>query len=425
MTAIKDLLHGAGDILPSLDWILFIAVFIVSFLFARSAWSFWREETWKHGMDWIDFEIKVPREVLKGPKAMEQFFQTIYSLQNKPGSFLKKWWSGEVCRWYVIDLVGVNNELHIFFRLTSRLSEAVQGILYAQYPDIEIVETEDYLATKMWKSYDELSEAGYEIFGNELMQTESNAISINTYSEHESDQGDEKGRIIDPFAVLLELIHNLGKDEQILVQYIIQPDVHKHWVHGAEHMIEEIRNRTQEVGKDKSGNAMVKFRFRTPGEEDVIRRIEDKLEKGNFETTIRYMHLAPKATFNFNIGYRGIQTFFNQFRHDKQTLERNGKTMTKAEWYYYPWIFHNWRSRVYRRKFYAEYMRRFLPEESFVGKLYNSYFWRLCFGHRPMVLSAEELATLVHIPTNVVLTQATMERIESKRLPAPSGLPGT
>jgi hypothetical protein len=74
--------------------------------------------------------------------------------------------------------------------------------------------------------------------------------------------------------------------------------------------------------------------------------------------------------------------------------------------------------------FYDEIIHRFLPEETFAGKLYNSYFWQWCFWHEFCLLSAEEMATLFHIPTNVVLTQSTMERIESKRLPSPTNLPG-
>ena len=136
------------------------------------------------------------------------------------------------------------------------------------------------------------------------------------------------------------------------------------------------------------------------------------------------MYISPKEIYNYNIGYRGIQTFFNQFRHDKQVLERNIHVQTKGEWYYFPWIFPNVRLYWKRHAFYDEFFNRFLPEERFAGKLYYSYFWVWCFWHRPMPLSSEELATLFHIPTNVVLTQAAMERIESKRLSPPSNLPG-
>ena len=98
--------------------------------------------------------------------------------------------------------------------------------------------------------------------------------------------------------------------------------------------------------------------------------------------------------------------------------------MTKSEWYYFPFIFPDTHLYWKRYAFYDEYMQRFLPLDLFAGKLYHSYFWAWCFGHRPMPLSSQELATLFHIPTNVVLTSPMFERVESKRLPSPSNLPG-
>ncbi len=417
---------GIWELIKALDWLFAILLFILCFYIFRSAWGFWREESYKNSramLPWVFFEIKVPREVLKGPKAMEQFFQSIGALKNGPKGFGKKWWEGEVCRWHVIDIVGTNNSVRFYVRTSSRISEAFAGLLYAQYPEIEIVESEDYFPKEFPATYNELSDQGYEIWGNELFQTHNPAISIRVYSEFEQESGDEKGRIIDPFSTLLELIGNLKPDEKLLIQFVIVPDIHHHWEHGADHLLEKYRDTTQQIGHDNEGKPQYKFRFRTPAEESTIKRIEDKLERANFETTIRYMYLAPKGIFNFNVGYRGVQTFFNQFRHDKQTLERNYEVMTKTEWYYFPWFFNGTRGYYRRKVFYDEFKNRFQPEETIAGKLYNSYFFKWCFHHKPCILSSEELATLIHIPTNVVLTQSTMDRIESKRLATPSNLP--
>src|SRR3989344_4687471 len=390
----------------------------------------WREEVYKSGhklLPWVYLEIKVPREILEGPKAMEQFFAALRPLANFPSSLVKKWWEGEVPRWHTIDIIGKNNEVRFFMRVSSKISAAIEGLLHAHYPDIEILTVEDPLVKEFPATYEEVSAQGYDIFANELYQTHSSAFSIRTYSEFEEESGDEKGRIIDPFSVLLELIGGLKPQEILLVQYILFPgdQKHAHWKHEAEHILDTLRDTTQQVGTDKEGKPQYRFRFRSPGEEGVIKRLEEKREKGSFEAYIRYLYVSPKEIYNYNVGYRGIQTFFNQFQHDYQSLERNLGVQTKGEWYYFPWVFPNKRLHWKRVAFYDEIIHRFLPEETFAGKLYNSYFWQWCFWHKFVLLSAEEMATLFHIPTNVVLTQSTMERIESKRLPSPTNLPGT
>ena len=411
-----------------IDWLLYVIACAISFALFWSAWKFWREERYKSTkklIPWVFLEIKVPREVLKGPKAMEQFFQALSKLANRPATFLKHYWDGEVTRWTVIDVIGRNNEVRFFMRTSYRYAAAVEGLLYSNYPEIEINTTTDPLLD-FPDSYQELKDNGYEIFGNELYQTASKIISIRTYNEFEQEHGDEKGRIIDPFAVLLELIGGLQPSEMLLMQYVLVPDTHEeHWAHMYEEQLESLRNTTQQLGTDKEGNPQYRFRFRTPGEEGVIKRLEEKREKGSFEAYIRYLYVSPKEIYNYNVGYRGIQTFFNQFQHDYQSLERNLGVQTKGEWYYFPWVFPNKRLHWKRVAFYDEIIHRFLPEETFAGKLYNSYFWQWCFWHKFVLLSAEEMATLFHIPTNVVLTQSTMERIESKRLPSPTNLPGT
>ena len=423
-----------GDFLNFLsrfDWIIYVVIFAVSVPFMYSCWMFWRQEVYKHSrklLPWKYLEIKIPREILKGPKAMEQFFAALWPLRNAPSGPYKKYWEGEIPRWHVIDIIGKNKEVRFFVRVSFAISTALQGFLYAQYPDVEIFEVEDPLPKEFPATYRELEDQGYEIFGNELYQTQSPAISIRTFSEFEQESGDEKGRIIDPFAVLLELISNLKPSEMLLIQYVLMPDDQKHgrnnWRDEAKKILETLQNTTQQLGHDKEGNPQYRFRFRTPGEEGVIKRIEEKLERPTFETTLRYMYIAPKAEYNYNVGYRGIQTFFNQFQHDRQKLHRNLAIMTKSEWYYFPFIFPDTHLYWKRYAFYDEYMQRFLPLDLFAGKLYHSYFWAWCFGHRPMPLSSQELATLFHIPTNVVLTSPMFERVESKRLPSPSNLPG-
>ena len=405
------------------SWILYVIAFFVLFFLAKSAWMFWREEVYKSKLNWALLEIKVPREVLKGPKAMEQFFAALFGLKNEAESFKEAWWNGEITRYHSFEIVGMNNEARFFIRTPKVLQKAVEGIFYAQYPEIEMVEVEDYW-DKLPASYQEAFQQGYEIFGAEAKMEQSPAFPIKTYIQFEEETGDEKGRIVDPLAVLLEMIHNLKPEEMIFVQYIVQPDAKQHWHHDAAHQMKVLQATSRQSGVDDKGQPLVRFRFRTKDEEEAMEMIEGKMRRATFETSVRYFHMAPQKIFNVNIGYRGLRSYFWQFNNNRQQFDQNAPIMSRTEWYFWPFIFHKVRGYYRRVKLYQETRERFLPEETFAGKLYNSIIpWRFCFSHKMCILTSEELATLFHIPTNVVLTQSSMERIESKRLSPPSQLP--
>ena len=64
-----------------------------------------------------------------------------------------------------------------------------------------------------------------------------------------------------------------------------------------------------------------------------------------------------------------------------------------------------------------------MPEEGFLGQLFSSALLSWDFQRKTPVLNTEELATIYHLPTHEVLTSPMIERVESKTLGAPAGLP--
>src|SRR3989344_5647862 len=77
----------------------FWAFFILFPLF-KSTWIFWRNEWFEHSKEFktILLEIKIPREVLKSPAAMEQVLMGIHQLRNTAGDLREIWLDGEVTR---------------------------------------------------------------------------------------------------------------------------------------------------------------------------------------------------------------------------------------------------------------------------------------------------------------------------------------
>ena len=410
--------------------------FYGTFALARSALMFWREENYKHNINWILLEIKIPRETTRGPKAMEQFFAGIYNLANSPNGPKETFVDGEITRWYSFEIVGENQTTRLFARLPRPQRHPFESTFYAHYPDVEIVEaTEDYI-TKYPATYQELQKQGKELYGLEIMPDPKKghvSLPLRSYEEFENKVGDEKGRIMDTMAGVIEIIGKLKPDEVMWVQFLTIPDTKFHWLRDAEDIVEEMKASTQggkSEGERGSKNAPdIRFRFRTQGEEKNLKRLEEKKGKAVYETFFRAIYFAPENIYNRDLPNRGLFGWMSQFAssNDKyiQKVAKNNKVRTKVDRDAFPYLYPQRRLFLKRVKIYEEYRRRFIPDEWFVGKLWNSALpLNYCFFHKPLFLSAEELATFFHVPTNVVMTATTMERIESKKLSPPSNLPG-
>ena len=295
---------------------------------------------------------------------------------------------------------------------------------YAQYPDIEIYETEEDYIDAYPKTYQELKAKGFEMYGLEIAQSKNRAYSLRTYTDYETKVGDEKGRIIDPMASIVEIIGRLKPDETVWLQFEAIPDTIGAWIKDADHIIKKMKETSPGEHQSKDSSTPFRLRFRTQGEEKTLERVEDKKGKAIFETTIRCIYFAPKAIFNQDLPNRGVFGYIAQLNDDDQRVKKVNRVRTKVEWEGFPPLIFRFRRLFWKRvAMYDEYRKRFIPAKTIVGKILNSYWLRLCFFHEPMILSSAELATMFHIPTNVVLTAATMERIESKKLSAPSNLP--
>jgi len=405
-----------------LEPILYIVFFLIAFGLAQSAWLYWRQVGYKGRVHWTIMEIRVPREVLRGAKAMDQFLTSLWGLLNLRWGVKETWFDGEITRWFCFELVGSNQMTRLFVRFPTPLKHMFISMFFAAYPEVELMECDDYV-NELPPTYAELKERNMELYGLEIYTKKADAYPIQSYNDYEKPTGDEKGRILDPIASVLEIVSKLKPEETIWVQLLCAPDVIGDWSWKPEavKILDKFKNPVDEA--HSGGTGAIRFRFRSPGEDEVIKRIDDKKSKLCFETIIRMLYVAPKSIYNHNTLYRGIFGFFQQFKNEYQIFKKNFPTRTKSEWFLFPFVFPARRLKWKRKVLFDEYRRRFFPEETLMGRIANSHLLNWCFFHHTSIFSAEELATMFHIPTNVVLTQSAMERIESKRLPSPSNLP--
>ncbi|MEK7162425.1 MAG: hypothetical protein AAB730_01030, partial [Patescibacteria group bacterium] len=163
---------------------------------------------------------------------------------------------------------------------------------------------------------------------------------------------------------------------------------------------------------------------RTPGETEIMKKIEGKATKNAFETMVRYIYLAPQETFSIVLPYRGLRISFQQFAiPNSNHFDVNYRTWTRAWMWEAPYLFTKRVAAGRKARIWDYYRNRRLPPGTFMGKLAQFHIFTSTFTQRISLLNTEELATLWHLPTEAVLTQPILQRIEAKKLGPPAGLP--
>jgi len=143
-------------------WIFWVLLFSSLYL-----WLSYIQEFYKRSIPYIMLELRIPREVRKSPRAMEQVFMSIHGLRNSPNDIAEKWWEGEVTLWFSCELVSFGGDIHFYMRIPKKHRNLIEAALYAQYSDIELAEvTEDYIH-RLPATVKELRQNNYELFGNE------------------------------------------------------------------------------------------------------------------------------------------------------------------------------------------------------------------------------------------------------------------
>lgn len=414
---------GLGPIFGALAPILWVVLPAVFFFFFKDFWLFWRQSIYKSAIRWYFLEMRIPSEEKRGPRAMEQFFNALYGLRNKADNFAEKFWDGEVTRWFSFEIVGKEGELRFYIRTPDRLRAAMEALLYAQYPDIELAEVEDY-TKELPPTIPEVRALGLRVWGNELKLQNPAPYPINTYVDFENlVPGDE--RIIDPISVILEIVGKLGPRERIWMQFLVKPSMTP-WHLEGEKIVEEIKQKAGFREMLRDGKPSFAFRTLSPIEEDTMKAISRKIDKPGFDTLTRYLYIAPLEGFNYDLPKRGILSYFMQYRNETLNyLGNNVSVRTDVSWRNVPYMFPNRRLKSRERKIYYKYQHRLFPEEAFVGRLseFNIFSPRLKKKESVCILNSEELATLFHPPTEAVLTAPVLERVESRRVSPPSYIP--
>ncbi len=423
-------------------------LFAILFPITQSTWLFWKQEKYKEETQFILVELRMPREVRKSPKAMEQILSAVHALRNYAGDFGEIWIDGEVTRWYSLEMVSFGGEVHFYMRFYKKQRDLIEAAFYSYYPDLEIVDAEDY--TKRFpKNVGELYQRGYDMWGSELVLSKKDAYPIKSYLDFEAVEEEKQ---YDPISLALEVLGKIKKEEVIAVQILLEPADPK-WKDKFKDLVEQLRLKEDPKkkksggssyerkiefegilphfpiqkageGKDSEFGGFTKSFLRTPGETDVLKAIEENLSKPAFETVIRFIYMSPKELYYDTFPRRGIMGIFNQYASaDLNSFVRNEAMSTRTKIWHWPHIAPVTRNEYKKQRLLMDYHRRELPHHTFMGKFLTSHWFNWNFHSRKFILTNRSIATIFHPPTFLVLTAPHLKRVDSRKMSPPSGLP--
>lgn len=384
-------------------------------------WSIWL--THLGHREFIFLAIDVPKENEQSLKAVEQIFATL-SGPHQNFTFKETYWDGELQTKYSLEIHCKGGYTQFIIMCEKKARDFVESTIYAQYPDAEITEIEDY--TKNYPHH--FPDKNMEMWGVEMKKTTDDIYPIRTYRmfEHTMTQ-----TFADPMSALLELLSNLHPGEELCMQLVLTPINHK-WPDKFKKQIAKVVGakvkhskywhdyltdaplKVLELShdiifggvesakkKDNDGppNMML---YLTPGEQAILTAMQEKAAKIAYHVKFRFMYVAPKEfKWHRSTITRGMFGAIKQFN----TLDMNGfkpdtHTATRAEY-----MFSDYRKAIKQRHLMHYYKDR--DNDA---------------GGQGMILNIEELATIWHFPTIGVSAPGIISA-EAKKGTPPRSLP--
>ncbi len=393
-------------------------------------WIFWR--LWVYHiyvaylktLNWIVLEVKVPANIEKTPKSMEQVFAAVYGIYSFGFRLFQIYLEGHLREdWISFELVGFAGGVHFYIRTPAMYKSILESAIYAQYPDAEVHQVPDYMDIYPRT----LPNKTYDIWGTDYHLIRNDAYPIKTYEEFEENIDERR---LDPIAAITEVMSKLKNDEMIAIQIFVSPtgpDTGYDWKAESEAVRDKLAGRKkatppsfaaavweffanffkaphtypewagQEEKKDESGRLL----NMTGGERDVMEAIEKKISKLGFETNIRFIFVDRRDSFTrSHIG--AVMATFHQFTaQNLNGFRPNVDTFTIIRGNVK--LFKNTRMWYRKRRMWETFKRLYWPK-------------------RTSILNTEELATLYHFPS-IVVEAPLLRRLGAKKGEPPAGLP--
>lgn len=311
------------------------------------------------GLKYVMLEIKLPREINKSPQAFEYVANAI--LQG--GGIGKPYhvrWLGALPAMSSLEIASIEGTIHFYIRIQTKFRSLIEANLYAQYPNIEVVEADDYTKliryehnkkdVSMWgssfvlsKTFKVINKEGktYKKKDGKDYEMSADFLPIKTYVDYGLDKDPKEEFKNDPIISLLEFFGSIGEGQYAWYQLLLQDEsvfdkkFPKAYLNKESHerislkeladfRKKQIRSSSiKEKGekvfdeqgypvfeKTKEGEKEVQKTYQkdtvsskketelTPEEKDEIEAINKKISKPLARAAVRILYVAKKDKFN-------------------------------------------------------------------------------------------------------------------------------
>ncbi len=243
-----------------------------------------REHNGQPNEDFVLCRLMVPKENEKTPAAAELLFSAlhgVYDYASKQQPVMS------------FEIVSINKFVQFYFYIPKRLKDFIEGQFYAQYPDLEIVEIEDYTVNIKKEKY---------ALGLEMKTLKEDVYPIKTFESFEAD----------PLSGFTSILSKLNADDEVWIQFCVSPTddrwqkrsisyvnsikaghdpsepVWKSFLRSAGSIVTGVAKTSVQSENEKDDKANISGPMAT-----ALKGIEEKAMKMGFKTIIRLVSLSP------------------------------------------------------------------------------------------------------------------------------------
>ena len=414
-----EIFRTLGTVFYYVWWVILVwPLWYIFYLMWLEYVAIYADNSYYSKYKWTMLEVIPPREVERGPKPMEIFFTGLTGVIMNPNPFDIN--IGGFFRQdpFSFELVGEEGRVHYYIRTVKNRRNMVEAQIYAQFPEAQIIEVEDY--------YDKFPKIvpnrDWDLWGTDFDFAQKDPYyPIKTYDQFEESI---TGEMIDPMAALVEQLGTLGPGQHLWLQYMAVPVPEGDSIKGGKALLDKLKGRTAVPTTGFLGHLMdvissifsamsgpVEFKAAatkkdeqpldlrlSPVERDTLKAVEENLGKNFFKTKMRMIYIGKRDGFDkaYCGAFIGAIKQFNDLNLNQVKPEAISKTAGTI-------FFTKQRADFRKRKIYDRYRRRNMDG-------YN------------LLLSTKELATMFHFP-NITVKSPAIAQATSRLGVAPANLP--
>lgn len=359
--------------MPSIVFMFLVfATGIATFLWYQARKKYLLTKVNEQIKDKVILKIAVPRANQKSPLAAEQLFSALHGIGlNKAKSFDH----------FSLEVAAGNYGIHFICVVDKQYKTFVENQIYAQYPEAQIVEVQDYANSLSQKQNIQITE---------LKLLREYYFPIRTFPSFE----------VDPLASITGAVSSLPAGHEVFIQIVARP-IGDSWQAEGKKYVEGKRNQVDKEGK--------RIQLES-GESDLIKLVETKNSKVGFQFIVRILATSGSQMDSQRLTNE-VMAAFGQYR--TAVFNSIGVPKVLKGW---P-AFKQQISDYIRKTFYGQRLGEKLSKlEKFSTRYLNEF--------TKDVVNTEELASLYHLP-NISVETPNIAWAMARQLEYPLNLPTT